>query len=363
MASKSPKQALVVYNPQSGTAHDLDARLGAIVRRLCENSSYVANVRPLKPGLTPQDLLAPMLGPFELVIAAGGDGTVGAVLGAVAEAAPNVPVGIVPFGTGNLLARTFGIVPEHFRGDILEYAMDIILSGEPQPIDLGRMNGSWFAIDAGAGPIADAITIPGTAEKRTWKMFAYTVPLLKSMTRPPLVFKISTDLEPPVVVSASGLFITNSHEMGIGSRNDITQVQDGLLDLCVLSPLTPRDYWRMTMRFAYWFFLKKLYGNPPYLIKRFRKAHIELVDEKPKESAFHRFSRAFYSFLTGKFIPSKKRVLNTPTMVEGDRRGRMPMDVEVVPHAVRVIVPKPPVTPEQALPSSAEPGALPRATE
>jgi diacylglycerol kinase family enzyme len=246
---------------------------------------------------------------------------------------------------------------------MVEYAMDVILSGQPEPIDLGRMNGSWFAIDAGVGPIADAITLPGTEEKRTWKMFAYTVPLLKSMARPPLVFKIATDNEPPVVVSASGLFITNMHEMGIGSRYDISQVQDGLLDLCVLSPLTPRDYWRVTMRFAYWYFLKKVYGNPPYLIKRFRKARIELLDEKPKESAFHRFSRVFYRVATGRFIPSRRKVLNAATMVEGDRRGRMPMDVEVVPHAVRIIVPKPALTREPALPSSAEPGALPRAAE
>jgi diacylglycerol kinase (ATP) len=309
--SKQSKQALVIYNPMSGSALDLDTRLGAIVRRLCEGSSYVANVRPLKSRMTPQELLAPVLGPFELIIAVGGDGTVGTVLGAVAEVAPQVPVGIVPFGTGNLLARTFGIVPEHFRGDILEYSMDVILSGESQYIDLGRMNGTWFAIDAGVGPIADAITIPGTQHKRTWKLFAYTLPLLKSMRRSPLKFQLTVDDEPPRVVTASGLFITNMHEMGIGRARDITQVQDGLLDLCILNPLTLRDYWRITMRFFYWFFFNKLYGSPPYLIKQFKKAHIELVD-----------------------------AMRAATMVEGDRKGRMPMDVEVVPKAVQVLVPK-----------------------
>ena len=190
MSETKVKQALVVYNPGSGTIGDLDRRLGAIVRRLSEHSKYVVNVRATTPGITSQELLAPSVGDFELVVVCGGDGTVGTVLGAVAEMKLDVPVGIVPFGTGNLLAHNVGIYPKNLQGDVLDPALETILNGQIVSMDLGRLNDHWFTLDAGAGPISDAITVPRQQQKKFWKLFVYILPLLKSMARGPRALKI-----------------------------------------------------------------------------------------------------------------------------------------------------------------------------
>ncbi len=68
----------------------------------------------------------------EVVIAAGGDGTVRAVAGHLAETGANVDLGIVPLGTGNLLARNLEVPLND-----LEAAMDRAITGTPQSIDMG----------------------------------------------------------------------------------------------------------------------------------------------------------------------------------------------------------------------------------
>jgi diacylglycerol kinase (ATP) len=334
-----PRQALVVYNPNSGTTGDLDRRLGVIVRRLSEHCQYVVNVRPLCAGMSSQDLLSEELGRFELVVACGGDGTIGTVLGAVAECACDVPVGIVPFGTGNLLARSLNIYPERFSGDILEHAMDIIMSGNVTSIDLGRMNGQWFAVDAGVGPISDAVTAPRQADKRTWKLLAYGGPLLESITRPSMVFTIKADDEKPYDILAAGIFVTNTSEMGIGKRLDLQQLQDGVLDLCILRPFTLHDYWHLTLRIVGWFLFGQMWGSPVYLVKKVKRATIEVAPRVPRASRFQKFSRAIYNYLHNRSNAPQPRKNVAPTMVEGDRCGQTPMYVEVVPQAVKIIVP------------------------
>ena len=135
------KQVLVVYNPASGTVGDFDRRLGAMVRHFAEEKGYVVNARPITKEMTSAEMLAPVMGPFELVVAVGGDGTVGFVLGAVAESGLKIPVGIVPFGTGNLLARALKISTGKHNEDPLDRAMDTIMHGETISLDLGKLDG------------------------------------------------------------------------------------------------------------------------------------------------------------------------------------------------------------------------------
>lgn len=68
----------------------------------------------------------------EVVIAAGGDGTVRAVAGHLAETGADVDLGIVPLGTGNLLARNLEVPLND-----LEAAMTRAIDGTPQRIDMG----------------------------------------------------------------------------------------------------------------------------------------------------------------------------------------------------------------------------------
>lgn len=334
------KQALVIYNPGSGTIGDLDHRIGAIVRRLSEHSKYVVNVRATTPNITSKELLAPALGEFELVVACGGDGTVGVVLGAVAQEGCKAPVGIVPFGTGNLLAHNLGIWPKNLKGDVIEPALDTILNGQVVSMDLGRMNDRWFTIDAGTGPISDALTVPGQQQKRFWRLFVYVLPLLKSIARGPRAFKIKVDDEEPVIMPASAVFVTTLGEMGIGTEiTDYSKLNNGWLDLIVMNPKSLRDYWRTTWRFAAWNMLHKVEGKPPYLLKRIKKVEIDVLAARHAASPIHLIARRIKNFLGGKPDYDPSITDHISAMVDGDRCGSTPMHVEIVPNAVQLIVP------------------------
>lgn len=333
-----PKQVLVVYNPGSGTVGDLDRRLGELVRRFAEEKGYVVNVRPMEPGMTSSELLAPVMGEFELVVAVGGDGTVGTVLGAVAEAGLKAPVGIVPFGTGNLLAKTLKICTDESK-NILHEAMDTILHGETIPLDLGRMNNNWFTIDAGTGPIADAITLPVKEHKTHFRLWAYGWPLLRSISRRPLRYKIEIDDQEPFTVEASGIFVTNSKEMGIGTHG-VREVSDGTFDLIVMNPRTIQDYWNITKRFGKWFLFGQQTAEAPYMVRRVKKVKIDVVPKLVPRSSLQKFARITRNSFEGKAPAGTHGVAKAAmAMVDGDPCGSTPMFVEVVPHAVNVRVP------------------------
>ena len=73
----------------------------------------------------------------ELVVVGGGDGTLTRVVGAFAHR--SAVLGILPFGTGNSFARTLGIAPT------LEQAVETIVNGKAISVDLGVVNGCYFA--------------------------------------------------------------------------------------------------------------------------------------------------------------------------------------------------------------------------
>jgi diacylglycerol kinase (ATP) len=332
------KQVLVVYNPASGTVGDFDRRLGAMVRHFAEEKGYVVNARPITKNMTSSEMLAPVMGPFELVVAVGGDGTVGFVLGAVAESGLRIPVGIVPFGTGNLLARALRISNGRRNEDPLEHAMDTIMHGDTISLDLGKMNGRWFTIDAGTGPIADAITKPIKAHKTTFRLLAYGWPLLKSVTHRPLRYELTIDDGEKLDVEASGIFITNSSEMGIGAEG-IEHLSDGVVDLLVMNPRTIIDYWQLLARFFRWFILNQDSGHVPYLLRKVKTVRIELIPEQVRRSPLHRFARKARDVLSGQtYVPKIK--LEADAMVDGEPCGTTPCTVEIVPGAVLVRVPK-----------------------
>src|SRR5277367_4797358 len=100
------KQALIIYNPSSVTQVGPDAWLGEIVHRICFEGGYKINAN-------------------DLIVAAGGDGTIRLVLGTLAHLKSTLPVAIMPLGTGNQLARNLSIYEDHLLVDSIDKALDI----------------------------------------------------------------------------------------------------------------------------------------------------------------------------------------------------------------------------------------------
>jgi diacylglycerol kinase family enzyme len=78
-----------------------------------------------------------------IIVAAGGDGTINTVAGAVAGT--NLPFGVVPLGTFNFFARNLGIPLEAVA------ATQALLDGHTRPLHIARVNGKVFLINSSVG--------------------------------------------------------------------------------------------------------------------------------------------------------------------------------------------------------------------
>jgi YegS/Rv2252/BmrU family lipid kinase len=96
----------------------------------------------------------------------GGDGTVMETLPVMIEH-PEVPVGLIPLGTGNLLAKNLNIPLD------VEAAIEVVLTGKTLPIDLGKVENHMFAVNAGVGLDAEIIDKTDRQSKKRWGILAY----------------------------------------------------------------------------------------------------------------------------------------------------------------------------------------------
>jgi len=106
----------------------------------------------------------------ELVIAAGGDGTLNEVINGVAPQAERVHVGLVPLGTGNDFARMLDL-PES-----IDDCIDVLRAGHVRPTDLVRVTSDCvrYFINVSAGGFSGTVDEKMTPEiKQSWGPFAY----------------------------------------------------------------------------------------------------------------------------------------------------------------------------------------------
>jgi YegS/Rv2252/BmrU family lipid kinase len=164
----------------------------------------------------------------DLVIAAGGDGTVTACASGVAGS--QVPLAILPVGTGNLLALNLGIPPD------FDQAVAVSLTGENRQIDLGTANGRPFVAMAGLG--IDASMLQSTSEqaKRRFGYAAYVAGALRHLRDRPIRVTIEADGGPARRYRAAGVIAGNVGWLQ-GGLPLLPQASpdDELLDLVVLT--------------------------------------------------------------------------------------------------------------------------------
>ena len=170
----------------------------------------------------------------DLVVAIGGDGTIRAVCEELAGT--GIPVGIVPAGTGNLLARNLDI-PLYLRS-----AVDVALNGQDRAIDMVEVSGdkmedATFLVMAGLG--FDAAIMEGVNEDIKAKVgwLAYVWSALKSLMFPAVRVEVSVDGEPFTRHRARTLVIGNVGflQAGMPLIPDAA-IDDGKLDVVLLYP-------------------------------------------------------------------------------------------------------------------------------
>ncbi len=167
----------------------------------------------------------------DLVVAAGGDGTVRGC--AEGLAGTGVPLGIVPLGTGNLLARTLGI-PAGAKA-ALDVALDAGAASRDCLIDMATADGTPFTAMAGMG--LDAAVVAATRLKHRLGWLAYAMAGAARLTLPPARYSIRLDGGEPVEREARSVVVGNSGLLPGGfSLLPDARIDDGRLDIGILAP-------------------------------------------------------------------------------------------------------------------------------
>ena len=164
----------------------------------------------------------------DLVLAAGGDGTVTAC--AAGLVGSQVPLAILPTGTGNLLALNFGIPQD------LDKALAVALTGVDREIDVGLANGKPFVAMAGLGIDAKMLSSTSEAAKKRFGYAAYVVAVLGHLRDRPMQTTIRSNSGPPSRYRAAGVIVGNVGWLqgGLPLLPD-AKPDDGRLDVVVLA--------------------------------------------------------------------------------------------------------------------------------
>lgn len=170
----------------------------------------------------------------DLVLTIGGDGTIRAVCEELAGT--GIPVGIVPAGTGNLLARNLSI-PLYLRA-----AVDVGLNGQDRAIDMVRVSGdemedATFLVMAGMG--FDAAIMEGVNEsfKKKVGWLAYVWSGLKALMFPAIRVEVSVDGGEFTRHRARTIVIGNVGSLQAGMPLiPGAVIDDGQLDVVLLYP-------------------------------------------------------------------------------------------------------------------------------
>jgi YegS/Rv2252/BmrU family lipid kinase len=164
-----------------------------------------------------------------MVIAAGGDGTVHEVVNVIAPLA--VPLGLLPLGTANDFARTL-----HLPGD-LEAAAAVIADAPPLAVDLGKVNGQVFLNAAHLGLGVETAKRTNPTLKGLVGPIAYALAATQAyLNAEPFELEVCTEDDPCLKLQASQLLVGNGRYFGGGMVIDPeATLDDGLLDVHVIS--------------------------------------------------------------------------------------------------------------------------------
>jgi YegS/Rv2252/BmrU family lipid kinase len=220
-------RAKLILNPTSRRAVSA-ARLKKIERALTEKGFSLETCAASQPGEAREKAAGAVAESFQMVICAGGDGTIHEVVNGIAGS--DLVLGILPMGTGNVLAWEMNIPLD------LQKACEVLATGRVRTIDLGLTSvGSYFSCMAGVGLDAQVVKEVYPAVKGFLGVIAYPITAVRTVLRyglPELTINID-DKGPPL--TGHSVVVCNSRRYGgrfVLCPN--AAVDDGWLDVCIL---------------------------------------------------------------------------------------------------------------------------------
>lgn len=306
----SPPAVAIVASPKAG-AGDSRVRIEELQQQLrrqsveskvfTDVSAAVAEVSGNQEGLS-------------VVVAAGGDGTLNLVASKFPHGTPIVPMAL---GTENLLARHYGLtrgrgLPEMPR------LVDSILAGRDHWIDAGeayfprasrqKQRRRKFLIMASVGFDAEVVRRVHLFRRGYIRRWSYAKPIvaaLRSYQYPQIRIELDEAVEGqgPLTVAWAFVFNLPRYAAGLAIETEADET-DGLLDVCGLT----RPSHLQGLRYLAGVLGKRHQGWGD--VVRRRSTRVRLTSERP-----------------------------VPVQLDGDYAGRLPMEIQIIPQAVRLRLP------------------------
>ena len=173
---------------------------------------------------------------YDLVVCAGGDGTLNETIAGMLAAKQTCPLGYIPCGTTNDYASSIGL-----SSDVLQAARDIV-EGTPRSIDVGSFNGRYFVYTATCGAFAKASYTTPQAAKNVLGHVAYVLEGIKDLTAiKPIHMRVTAG---DVALEDDFLFcsITNSTSVGgiLKLDTQLVALNDGRFEVTLVrNPANP----------------------------------------------------------------------------------------------------------------------------
>jgi YegS/Rv2252/BmrU family lipid kinase len=293
--------AFVVLNPVAGTT-DPDRLERRIVRRF-ESAGWVLDIHRTAENEEISHIVRKAIAQEpDMVIAAGGDGTVSQV--AEGLIGTDIPLGLIPTGTGNVLARDLEIPLLSSRAIRL-----LVGPHKTRAIDALRVDDRHFLLNISIGTSAAAMHDTEREEKRQFGFLAYIwTGIRKLLGVQPAHFSLEVDGRTHRA-DASDVIIANSGIIGVPALrlgNEIS-MDDGKMGICIIRARAAWDY----LRLMWDALLRRPQRDPRY--------HCLTATEQVTVSS----------------DPA------LPVQGDGDPIGHGSLNVSIAPDALRVIVGKP----------------------
>ena len=237
----------------------------------------------------------------------GGDGTT--MQAAAALVGSRTTLGLIPGGTGNLLAGNLRIPADPVK------AARTMLEGRVAPLDLGRMERAdgphYFAVACGAGFDARVMAETSTADKHRWRFAAYVATVFRLLPELRNITSLITVDGVEYEASASLVIVANCGEVippFVRLRRGIAP-DDGLLDVVVLRADTLLSSVR-----AIWELLRERGSSAPGMGRvGYARGRVVTVETHPVQ----------------------------PVQLDGEPHGATPFTATVVAGAIQVFMPGP----------------------
>ena len=290
-------RAILIYNTKSGHSHPYKQQV-IKAHFIAHHIDLEIHEVPRPQKEIDEIISKGILNGIDLIIAAGGDGTISLVCNALVGT--SLPLGILPLGTGNLLAKELKIPIN------LQKALETITLDNPQimKLDTFHLDGNHYVLNLSVGVSPKVMALTPPEEKQRLGVIAYVIHIFQQLLGLELHrFEIEYDHN-RISTLASEILITNSRTLGfeILKWSNVISLDDGKLDLFIIRA-------------------KNLFDILGFLFSILRKKETGPVI---RFLQFEEYCRI-----------NSRSVMRT--QADGDIVGQTPVEVHINPHSLNII--------------------------